>query len=193
VAAIVMIVALAWAAAVGDVVYETGSSDPAAITAFGQVILTGTEESRTWILAALVASATLLLAVAVALVISRRSRRHTARAVTSAVEDGVGRTEAGMGARHELLAWRISELERRVTSLENGHRQTTEEVSPSRRQAYERSGLASGERRILSELSRAAESDEETIELPETDVMRDRRDVERPPAPPAERDDRFGF
>ena len=193
-----MIVALVWAGVVGDVVSETASSNPPAVTAFGQVVVTGTNESRTWILAALVASAALLLSLAVAVVIVRRGRRQTARAVTSAVEEGVGRTEAGMGARDELLAWRISELDRRVAALETEQRQTTaEEVSPSRRQAYERSGLASGERRILGELARAAESDEELIQLPETEpetqVVRDRRDVEQPAAPPAERDDRWGF
>jgi hypothetical protein len=203
VAVIPILVAAIWSVVVGDVVYETASSDEAGVVAFGQLVLAGSRASRTWILAGLVASAALGLALAVGYAVSRRGRRHTARAVSSAVAEGVGRTEIGMGARDELLAWRISELDRRVTALEDDRRaHDDDEISPSRRLAYERSGMASGERRILSELARAVGSDDITIELPETET-REREEIapaasepetpERPPAPETERDDRLGF
>jgi hypothetical protein len=206
VAVILIIVAAVWSVVVGDIVLETASSDRAGIMAFGQVVVEGTRASRTWILAGLVASAALLLALAVAYAVFRRGRGHTARAVSSAVAEGVGRTEAGMGARDELLAWRISELDRRVSALEERRPRDDDGISPSRRLAYERSGMASGERRILSELARAVGSDDITIELPETETRErgggdapglSERDAGKEPhaASEAERrhDDRLGF
>jgi hypothetical protein len=163
---ILILVALGWTAVVVDVIYETATADQVGINAFGSVLTRGTSASRTVILAALAASAVLLLAIAIGFAWRRSVGRRTRSRVRAEVARGVGEKEAGMQARHELLAWRISELEKRVVQLES-EQPAEEGLQPSRRQAYERSGMGSGERRILNELARAGPGF--LVEVPDAD------------------------
>jgi hypothetical protein len=163
---ILILVALGWTALVVDVIYETATADQVGITLFGSMLTKGTAQSRTIILALLAASAVLLLAIAIGFAWRRSVGRRTRSTVRAEVARGVGEKEAGMQARHELLAWRISELEKRIVQLES-EQATDEDLQPSRRQAYERSGMGSGERRILNELARAGPGF--LVEVPDAD------------------------
>jgi hypothetical protein len=163
---ILILVALGWTALVADVIYETATADQVGITLFGSILTKGTAASRTVILALLAASAVLLLAIAIGFAWRRSVGRRTRSTVRAEVARGVGEKEAGMQARHELLAWRISELEKRIVQLES-EQTSDEDMQPSRRQAYERSGMGSGERRILNELARAGPGF--LVEVPDAD------------------------
>ena len=153
-----------WAAVVFDVVSETAGEERG-IVAFGTVLAQPGRTVTLWVVAALVASATLGVALAVGSAwVGFRERRAAAQ--LDARFDRLAAEEAAAAARRDQLAGRLAELHRRIESLSR-ERQTTQDVlSRERRRARELQALSLRLARELEEALREL-SAAEVVRIPD--------------------------
>jgi hypothetical protein len=162
---ILLVLSIAWATVVVEVVIESAESAGRSVVAFGNTLLSSTPATGIFVLAGLSASAALALVAAVAFLRGRRLERRMAEELDARYED-VSTRAAGWEARNELLRWRIAELQTQQDQLLAKRQELMEEMEATRKRAVELRRVAHQQRAALEELQRVAE---DVVAIPELD------------------------
>jgi septal ring factor EnvC (AmiA/AmiB activator) len=133
-------IAAVWAAVVFDVVSETAGKERG-IVAFGRELADPGRTVTIWIVAGLVATAVLGLAVAVGSAVVRQRERRAAAELDARFER-LAAAEAADVARRDQLAKKVEALHRRIESLSRERQAIEDALGRERRKARELRALA---------------------------------------------------
>jgi TolA-binding protein len=133
---ILVVLAIACAAAVADIVVESASSDLTQLSLFGTELYTTTGRTGIFIAAALVAAATAAVVASLAALHGRRIERRMAGDLDDRWQQ-LSERNAGFEARNELLTWRARELENQIEDLSSQRDEMIEEMDAARKRARE--------------------------------------------------------
>jgi hypothetical protein len=147
--------ALAWSAVVLDVVAETAAGD-GELVAFGRTLGDPGPEATLWIVAALVASATMLLTWTIASAAFRNRERRLAAGLDARF-DRLAAEEAEFAARRDQLTGRLEQLHRHIESLARERQAIEDVLSRERRRAAELHAISIRTVTELDTVSRALE------------------------------------
>jgi hypothetical protein len=162
-------VAAVWAAVVFDLVSETAGRDRG-IVAFGRELADPGRTVTIWIVAGLVATAVLGLAIAVGSAVVRHRERRAAAELDARFER-LAAAEAAVVARRDQLATKVEGLHRRIESLSREQQAIEDALGRERRKARELRALAVRTARELDAATQALEHDTATPALEGDDVV----------------------
>jgi uncharacterized protein HemX len=160
-------IAIAWTAVVFDLVSETAGRSRG-IVAFGTVLAEPGRTVTLWVVAGLVASAVLALALALGAAWVRLRERRVAVELDARFER-LAAEEASAAARRDQLARRLEELHRRIETLSRERQATEDVLSRERRRVRE---LRAFSHRIARDLEKTVLelASDEVVRVPDTET-----------------------